>query len=276
MTYFYARAGSAILAAALLMPAVLPADAPHPIAVRVEAARQADKAFVAADLFSDADTLEAVHTKSAWGEYAELSGMLAGATLMELRVEALSALRTQAPDRLSVEVPFLKAVSGLLTLDLVKVSFFAPGFTVTTARSDAKPTGDIGVHYQGVLRGEAGSVAAVSIYGDEVVGFVGSKSLGHVAIGTVEQSPLKIAYGGRTQYIAYAEDDLVGFDHSFSCQFRGERSGDVLSTLATEAPPAVAVPTADVFEPNRDAAKAAGLEEGEVGFEVEVDAVARG
>ncbi|MEM8995029.1 MAG: hypothetical protein AAGF23_09595, partial [Acidobacteriota bacterium] len=259
MTYSRTRAGAAVLAAALLTPAVLPAEsAPHPIAARVEAAQKSDQPFVTADLWSGVDSLGALHTKAAWGAYAELSGALADATFMELRPAALRALRTQAPERLTVEVPFLKAPSGALVLDLVRVRFFAADFSVETAQPDARPAGDIGAHYLGVLRGEPGSLAAVSIYGDEVVGFIGSESHGHVAVGTVEQGPLQIARGGRTRYVAYAEDDLAGFEASFSCQFRPDHPLDPPPASTVPTPPAVTVPTADVFAPNPVEAKAPG------------------
>ncbi|MEM1182940.1 MAG: M12 family metallo-peptidase, partial [Acidobacteriota bacterium] len=256
---------SFILAAALVLPATAFAHgSAHGVAEKVSAAQSVGAHFVPVHLFDGAESLEAAPTKSerrALAEVLAASDMLSSATVMELRPDALHALRAQAPTEIALALPFHKAPSGALTLDLVQVEILAPAFKVSTANPVSDSSYDFGVHYQGVVRGESDSVAAISVYGDEITGFVGSKSFGHIALGALEQSPEKRARGDRRDYIVYAEDDLLSGDHSFTCQFQQDRRGETLAPFHTSPThKAVEVPTADVFESKTypDAVKAAG------------------
>ena len=58
-----------------------------------------------------------------------------------------------------------------------------------------------GLHYQGSVRGEAGSIAAISIYADEVMGLLADAS-GTWNLGTVKSGPAGL-------HVLYRESDLL-------------------------------------------------------------------
>jgi hypothetical protein len=56
-------------------------------------------------------------------------------------------------------------------LELVQVNPFAEGFNVVTSDSNGQPVAyERGVHYSGVIKGVENSLAAISVFKDEVMG----------------------------------------------------------------------------------------------------------
>lgn len=107
-----------------------------------------------------------------------------GATFLTLDKQSVQNVIAEAPELMEFEVPGENGATEIM--QLYKVEVFAPGFGVKTSESNgAYVEVEEGVHYRGTLKGQPGSLAAVSLFGEEVMGFValedGNLTLGKVA-----------------------------------------------------------------------------------------------
>jgi hypothetical protein len=125
---------------------------------------------------------------------------------------ALSGLLAQPPDQLTLEFP---TADGSVALDLVRAEILSSGFTLVTASTGAPVEHVQGVHYRGIIAGQENSLAAISIFPDEVMGFVSDATGNHV-LGKME--------GDTDAHIYYAERDLID-PPVFACHTTDE--GDV-------------------------------------------------
>ena len=110
---------------------------------------------------------------------------------------ALSGLLAQPPDQLTLEIP---TAHGSVALDLVRAEILSSGFSLVTASTGAPVEHVQGVHYRGIIAGQENSLAAISIFPDEVMGFVSDATGNHV-LGKLE--------GDTDAHIYYAERDLT-------------------------------------------------------------------
>lgn len=89
---------------------------------------------------------------------------------IELGENGLLFARSVQPTYMEVELP----IEGeTYTLLLKENDIFADGFRVSTSSGEelGKDT-ELGVHYRGVVKGQSSSLVALSVYGDEISGFV--------------------------------------------------------------------------------------------------------
>ncbi|MEM8932723.1 MAG: M12 family metallo-peptidase, partial [Acidobacteriota bacterium] len=195
-------------AACLAALPLFAAPEPGSLDYRIDQAKQAGTEFVAVDVFDTAVDVSATRNKGRFGAHVAVADVLPVATIAPIRPGALKAFA--GPDAMTFEVPYLKAGSGSLVLDLVKENIFADDFKVLTAAPEANRDYDLGVHYRGVVRGSEGSIVAVSFFQHEVMGLVSAKDLGTIVIGRV---------GGENaagDHIIYDRGDLQGME-SMSC-----------------------------------------------------------
>lgn len=93
---------------------------------------------------------------------------------------------------LELELP---SVKGGITLQLVPVNIYADGFSVKT--SSGEKVMSTGWFYQGIIKGDEKSVAAISIFEDEIGGFISSAE-GNYVIGKLRNTggkePVNILY----------------------------------------------------------------------------------
>jgi hypothetical protein len=182
-------------------------DRGTPPAQLVENARAAGQTFVRVDPL---------------GSGARADGALKSAiregSVLRLDPAALAGLRAAAPKAITLVLP--SAVGRSLELELVKVDVVTPDFKVVTSdsRGAAVPYQG-GLHYRGVVKGEGGSLAAVSVFDDEVMGIFRSAAEGTVVLGRL---------GGdnpRNDHVLYAERDLLG-GRGFTCGTVEPLAGD--------------------------------------------------
>jgi hypothetical protein len=108
-------------------------------------------------------------------------------------------------------LPSPSGKSASVELELTKVDIFADGFTVVTSSSGGQ-TVDYkeSAHYRGVVKGSPGSIATLSVLGDEVVGMYSIPDQGNFVLGRL---------GGDNpdnSHILYAEADLLA-QSSWEC-----------------------------------------------------------
>jgi hypothetical protein len=148
----------------------------------------------------------------ALGRVAEsaFAGELSDGTRLALDAQVLRRLRARQPETLRLALPYKERV---VAIDLVRTEIFAPDFRVVDSQGRALDV-DRGVHYQGVLVGDEGSWAALSVFAGELVAMVGTSDEGNIVVGRLP--------GG--DYLAYNDLDLT-HRHSVLCGL-DHRRGD--------------------------------------------------
>ncbi|HEY6804209.1 MAG TPA: M12 family metallo-peptidase [Pyrinomonadaceae bacterium] len=132
---------------------------------------------------------------------AKLREVLSAGVVLDLARPAIEKLLKEGNQYLTLSLPDDKG--GVVELDLVKVDLFAPGFKVETST----PTGEVaseslGTHYRGIVKGDYHSLAAISVFPNEVMGFYSTETGGNHVLGRL---------GGNNptdKHILYAERDL--------------------------------------------------------------------
>ena len=164
-----------------------------PVAQLLSEAKRAGRNFPLAEPFNP-------QTRSA-AATAPRRGVRAG-TVLQLRQNALADLVNRKEQSLTLRLPTFGGPP--VELELVQVNLFAPNFHVTTSESPDTPVAvDTGVHYWGAIKGAEDSLAAISIFKDEVIGFYSSDNSNFVIGKLGGNNP-------RRDHILYAEKDLLG------------------------------------------------------------------
>lgn len=158
------------------------------VAARIQALHERGVTFLPVDLVGEAVADD--RTTARWQEAT------ARATVLSLRAEAVALVLRGAAPAMTVTLP---TPDGPLTLELERWQPLADGFTVTTATRGAVPV-EPGVHYRGRVRGEAASVAGLSVFGDELMGVV-RDAQGTLVLGRLNGSAAGI-------HVVYREHDL--------------------------------------------------------------------
>ncbi len=122
--------------------------------------------------------------------------------LLKPDVAAFQRLRSDKPRTIRMELPY--GVSVLL----VQMDPISDDFLVTT--EDDKPVNYTpGVYYRGIIDGEEGSLAAISIFDNEVFALVNSRRTGTMVIG-------KLGDVRDNEHVCYFERDMLVSDN-FEC-----------------------------------------------------------
>jgi hypothetical protein len=175
---------------------------------------------------------------------AQLSRVLTNGTTLDLDRAAVRRVMTENVEFLSLPLP--DGRGGMVELDLMKVNIFAPGFSVQTSAPTSEPIEEsLGLHYRGIVRDDDRSVAAISIFNNEVMGFYSTETDGNNVVGRL---------GGNNEtdkHIVYAERDMK--DRSpFHCDTKYDATVSVPQSILQE-PEMVQVNCARIYvEANYD------------------------
>ena len=136
-------------------------------------------------------------------------------TLLDLDFDNLKALRTSSPDALSFSIPLASQAS--IELELVKVEIFADDYTMIEEPSGKLINIDRGTHYRGIISGKENSLVSISIYQDEIAGFISDDKLdGNYVLGRLQDNTAKIQ-----QHVFYLDTDLK-FETGITCDTQDE------------------------------------------------------
>src|SRR6185436_10280582 len=147
----------------------------------------------------------------------EMSAVAEHATVFEFEKNKAAEILTSQPENLNLVIP---ANSGNnIELELYKATIFTPDFSVVTSTSDGQPVPYRGgVHYQGIIKGDNQSIAAISIFEGEVMGLISTPLSGNLILGKIENDALNrhILYNERNLKAApntqcYTMDDRQGY-----------------------------------------------------------------
>ncbi|MBL0024908.1 MAG: T9SS type A sorting domain-containing protein [Saprospiraceae bacterium] len=114
-------------------------------------------------------------------------------SLLSIDKEAVRNLSSSKSSFISLSIP--QSGRNEITLDLVEVNPLAEDFILRAAPSMKIMPVIHGKHYRGVVHGDDKSVAAISIFDDEIMGMISSPSAeGNLVIGKLENSDQHIIY----------------------------------------------------------------------------------
>jgi len=116
-------------------------------------------------------------------QYAAVSSDL---QVYQLDPMAYQRMFAQQAERMTLQLP---AGERTMDLDLYQVDLLAEGnFEIETADGQVFTAEQFsGRHYRGVIQGEEGSLVAVSLFGDEMVGLISSPERGNLVLTKVEE-----------------------------------------------------------------------------------------
>ncbi|GAB5399545.1 MAG: M12 family metallo-peptidase [Aureisphaera sp.] len=143
-------------------------------------------------------------TRSAAADYSET---VDNGIVFELDQSKVQNLLAQNPKQINLSVPF-SSNGETISLDLIQVNVFAPDFkAILDTGQDITNEVDFGKHYRGVIAGNENSLVSISIFGNQVNGFIANDD-GNYTLGKLRQS--------ETEHILYKDSDL-NVAHNLSC-----------------------------------------------------------
>ncbi len=140
---------------------------------------------------------------------ATISKALTDGVILNLNQDNVRRILNEDEPFLTLPLP--DANGGVTELELVKVNIFAPGFTVKTASDNRVVEGHLGAHYRGIVKGDNTSLAAISVFENEVMGFYSTRAEGNNVIGRLTGN------NPTDRHIIYNDKDLKG-KPEFSCE----------------------------------------------------------
>ncbi|GAA4460066.1 hypothetical protein GCM10023189_34640 [Nibrella saemangeumensis] len=128
-------------------------------------------------------------------------------TALQLNRGAINRLLNSPHPALTLTIPV--AGGPAIQLELARVEVTTSDFTVGTRGNTPQENMDVdrGVHYRGIIKGNANSLAAISVFRNEVSGII-SDETGNWVIGRMDD--------GSEDHILYQEKDLK-VPHNFTC-----------------------------------------------------------
>ena len=130
-------------------------------------------------------------------------------TYAKLDLQEIQSLYNTRNAALELTIPYKN--NSFLTLDLVQVNIFADGFTVQTSESNGEPVEYIpGVYYQGTVKDDPNSIAAISIFENEIMGVISNETEGNINIG-------KYALANTDDYMIFSDKDVNVVPVSSGC-----------------------------------------------------------
>jgi hypothetical protein len=130
----------------------------------------------------------------------QMTAIVSNATVLEFRQGNTQSILSAKPENLNLVIPTKAGVN--VELELFRSDFFTPDFTVVTSGSNGQPVPYAGgVHYWGIIKGDNSSLAAISIFNDEVMGLISSPAIGNLVLGKLEND-------AQGRHILYNDKDL--------------------------------------------------------------------
>jgi hypothetical protein len=122
-----------------------------------------------------------------------------------LNLNTGTALRLASGDtqNMTLRLPDPAGFGVPMELELTQVNLFADGFNVLTSSSGEQPVDyQPGIHYRGSVKGSPGSLAAISVFGDEIAGVYSTPAQGNFVLGKLGGNNLA------NTHVIYAQGDL--------------------------------------------------------------------
>jgi len=168
--------------------------------------------FPAVELFQAQDASASALTLSR----AAAQDALGKSVVLNPDMQMARRLASGETPSMTLRLPDPSGKSASVELELTKVDIFADGFTVVTSSSGGRTVDyQEGAHYRGVVKGSRGSIATLSVLGDEIVGMYSIPDQGNFVLGRL---------GGDNpdnSHILYSDADLKG-QNSYTCDTKDD------------------------------------------------------
>ncbi len=116
-------------------------------------------------------------------------------SLLEFHRDWALNLLSLKPRALLLDIP---SNNGSYKLELIPSEIFTPDFKVVAASNSSEDfLYEGGLHFRGIISGDNSSVCAISIFKDEVMGFISSPSIGNIVIGKLKDKNFHILYNDK-------------------------------------------------------------------------------
>ncbi len=171
----------------------------------VEAKKAQNLSFEKTSLFSDI-----IKANNAY------SDVVRGGIILEFDAQKAMDILLDNHQQINLELPFYSN-GETIELELYQSDIFSPNFNIYEAsRRNVPVTPQSGLHYHGVIKGDAQSLVAISIFEDQIIGMI-SNNDGNYVLGKIESH--------ETDHILYLDKNLI-VENEFSCEtedddFRG-------------------------------------------------------
>ncbi len=170
------------------------------LSLKVQEAKANKSVFTKPSLFQFAG-----QAKSA----SQFDDIVAEGHLLTLDLGSLKSLYQSGPETFELELP--NGNQTPVILELVKHQLLTEDFTLVTSTSNGQPVDyQPGNYYRGIVKGNANSIAAISIFEDEIIGVVSTSKDGNMVLGRTDGTAKS------ANYIFYKEDDLL-LENNFEC-----------------------------------------------------------
>lgn len=146
-----------------------------------------------------------------------------------MTLNTTTALRLASGDTqtMTLRMPDPTGSGFPMDLELTQVNIFADGFNVITSSSGEQPVDYLpGVHYRGSIKGAPGSLAAISVFGDEIAGIYSTPSQGNFVLGKLGGNNLA------NTHVIYAQGDL-NLEAPPECATIDDKTAILMSDLQT-------------------------------------------
>ncbi len=131
----------------------------------------------------------------------DVNGSLREYESLTIDAEKLQSLVFEAPEQMTFTIP--AGSRETIELELVKVDIFDATFSVVESSTNQPVKMEQGLHYRGIIKGDQHSIAAVSIFENEVTGLFSSASLGNVVLAKLNQK------NNINDYVLYNDEDVI-------------------------------------------------------------------
>lgn len=179
----------------------------RPVSQRVSDMKIAGHDFPLVALFGDAAQSAQVDRRT--------HDALDNGVILSLNTEATAGVLRDHPATIRFRLPS-PGGTGDVDLELVRTEILATDFTVVSSTDGTVPY-QPGVYYRGIVAGRPGSLAAISVFGNEVMGFFSTAEDGNVVVGKLNGRQEHVLYRDRDlksplQFVCETVDDLTGID----------------------------------------------------------------
>ncbi|HKR05475.1 MAG TPA: fibronectin type III domain-containing protein [Bacteroidia bacterium] len=210
------------LFAAVIITATAWSQNLKPVAQKVSEATNRNASFARTELFS---------VNSATSKQSnQMKSTVADATVLQFSSKDAQNIVSAKPAFLNFIIPTNSGNN--IELQLYRSNIFTPDFTLVTSGNNGQPVPySGGAHYWGIIKGDNSSLAAVSIFDNEVMGIISSTGEGNLVLGKIENDAAgnHILYNDRNLNAAPGTDCFTANDNETYDALDLQNSNKVLS-----------------------------------------------
>lgn len=130
---------------------------------------------------------------------SDIKGEVSRATILNLRQSNMQAILAERPAHILISIPLNSG--NTFELELYQSEIFTPDFSVVESSSNQAVSYTGGLHYWGIVKNNNRSLAAISIFENEVMGLISLPDEGNFVLGKLEGD-------AGNAHILYNENDL--------------------------------------------------------------------